>query len=235
MRLEQRVGRVDRIGQTRTVHAFHLVGADTGELGLLDDLRRRIAHAQIDIGAPDPLDGALSGDESSTMPSDCADVTAEVLRLRLRRALPSPSASDDARPLIARARNRRTRVRLGPRRLSLWESTVEDGAGRRVSSSLALTMPDGDRPMSDPIASAARTFAGVAIERADAVTRSIERDGGVSMQPGLFDRRAHFAHSAMKAAHDEALRSQHARRARLLTNGELTERPPRLRLVLEPA
>src|SRR5206468_2764994 len=29
MRLEQRIGRVDRIGQRRTVHAFHLIARDT--------------------------------------------------------------------------------------------------------------------------------------------------------------------------------------------------------------
>ena len=31
MRLEQRIGRVDRIGQRRTVHAFHLIADGTGE------------------------------------------------------------------------------------------------------------------------------------------------------------------------------------------------------------
>ena len=35
MRLEQRIGRVDRIGQRRTVHAFHLIAAGTGEHRLL--------------------------------------------------------------------------------------------------------------------------------------------------------------------------------------------------------
>jgi SNF2 family DNA or RNA helicase len=61
MRLEQRIGRVDRIGQHRTVHAFHLIAADTGEHRLLSSLRLRIARARADIGAPDPL-----GDEPST-------------------------------------------------------------------------------------------------------------------------------------------------------------------------
>jgi hypothetical protein len=51
MRLEQRIGRVDRIGQRKTVHAFHLVGADTGELRLLDDLRERIADARWRAGS----------------------------------------------------------------------------------------------------------------------------------------------------------------------------------------
>ena len=55
MRLEQRIGRVDRIGQQRTVHAFHLIARGTGEARILDRLRARIARAQEDIGSPDPL------------------------------------------------------------------------------------------------------------------------------------------------------------------------------------
>jgi len=55
MRLEQRIGRVDRIGQRRVVHAFHLVADGTAEMRLLDRLRDRVASAQADIGAPDPL------------------------------------------------------------------------------------------------------------------------------------------------------------------------------------
>jgi len=55
MRLEQRIGRVDRIGQTRTVHAFHLIAADTGEMQILSCLRARVAAAKADLGAADPL------------------------------------------------------------------------------------------------------------------------------------------------------------------------------------
>ena len=55
MRLEQRIGRVDRIGQQRTVHAFHLIARGTAEATLLTHLRERVAAAQADIGAPDPL------------------------------------------------------------------------------------------------------------------------------------------------------------------------------------
>ncbi len=55
MRLEQRIGRVDRIGQRRPVHAFHLVADGTGETRLLARLRARVALARADIGAPDPL------------------------------------------------------------------------------------------------------------------------------------------------------------------------------------
>jgi superfamily II DNA or RNA helicase len=55
MRLEQRIGRVDRIGQRRVVHAFHLIAEGTGEMRLLDRLRDRVVAARADIGAPDPL------------------------------------------------------------------------------------------------------------------------------------------------------------------------------------
>ncbi len=55
MRLEQRIGRVDRIGQSRTVHAFHLIAEGTGETRLLARLRARVAAARAKLGAPDPF------------------------------------------------------------------------------------------------------------------------------------------------------------------------------------
>ena len=55
MRLEQRIGRVDRIGQRRTVHAFHLIADGTGEMRILSRLRARLAAAQADLGAADPF------------------------------------------------------------------------------------------------------------------------------------------------------------------------------------
>jgi SNF2 family DNA or RNA helicase len=57
-RLEQRIGRVDRIGQRRTVHAFHLIAAQTGEARLFDRLRLRVATAAAEIGGASPLDDA---------------------------------------------------------------------------------------------------------------------------------------------------------------------------------
>jgi hypothetical protein len=247
MRLEQRIGRVDRIGQTLTVHAFHLIGRDTGELRLLDELRSRIAHAQSAIGAPDPLDGALSAGGAEPMCSDQADVRTELLRLRLARILHSAGDRND-RPLIATATNRRTRARLGTRALALWECTVEDADARIVSSRLIATSVDGPH---DPIDSRwagvvsesalgwqndtieqARRFAHTGIARADAIGAAIGHEGESSVQPGLFDRRAHFADLAKKAAQDEALASLAERRTALRLNAELSAPAPRLRLVL---
>lgn len=56
MRLEQRIGRVDRIGQRRTVHAFHLISAGTGEMRVADRLRQRLAAAAAAIEVANPLE-----------------------------------------------------------------------------------------------------------------------------------------------------------------------------------
>lgn len=49
-RLEQRAGRVDRIGQTRTVHAISLVARDTAEHLVLSNLASRLARRQAALG-----------------------------------------------------------------------------------------------------------------------------------------------------------------------------------------
>lgn len=66
MRLEQRAGRVDRIGQTRRVHAFHLVSDGSGEGRLLERLSLRIARAGSVVGAPNPLGGAPRWTEATS-------------------------------------------------------------------------------------------------------------------------------------------------------------------------
>lgn len=66
MRLEQRIGRVDRIGQSRRVHVIHLVSKGTGELTLLDRLSARLSRAQARVGAPDPLGGRSTWSEDSS-------------------------------------------------------------------------------------------------------------------------------------------------------------------------
>ncbi|HEY3382846.1 MAG TPA: helicase-related protein [Vicinamibacterales bacterium] len=56
VRLEQRIGRVDRIGQSRTVHAVHLVAAGTSEEQVLARLVVRLHRAREVLGtASSPL------------------------------------------------------------------------------------------------------------------------------------------------------------------------------------
>ena len=57
LRLEQRVGRVDRLGQLRRVHAIELVGRTTVESRIairLDERRRRIDRARQALASPEP-------------------------------------------------------------------------------------------------------------------------------------------------------------------------------------
>lgn len=65
MRLEQRIGRVDRIGQRRRVHVFHLIARDTGETTLFDCLKQKIARARADIATADPLGGSGEDQEKA--------------------------------------------------------------------------------------------------------------------------------------------------------------------------
>ena len=65
MRLEQRIGRVDRIGQPRRVHVFNLVAQDTGEARILDRLNARVAAARLDIDVPDPLTSRVDEEVAS--------------------------------------------------------------------------------------------------------------------------------------------------------------------------
>ena len=59
-RLEQRIGRVDRIGQRRTVHAVSLVARDTAEDLVVASLARRLARVAVTLGERDRLAAFLT-------------------------------------------------------------------------------------------------------------------------------------------------------------------------------
>jgi superfamily II DNA or RNA helicase len=144
MRLEQRIGRVDRIGQRRTVHAFHLVASGTGEEQLLSALRERVAHAQGEMGAPNPL-GSEAAPPDHVLPFDIPDVSAELARLTELRTLMLPTTDtcrtcpDCDRPLLTSARLVSTRERLGQRILFIWMLDVEDRSGRAIATHVVGT------------------------------------------------------------------------------------------------
>jgi superfamily II DNA or RNA helicase len=76
MRLEQRIGRVDRIGQRRSVHVFHLIGRATGEVRVLERLKARIARARTDISAADPIQDDERATARFVLDGGCAETTA---------------------------------------------------------------------------------------------------------------------------------------------------------------
>jgi superfamily II DNA or RNA helicase len=64
MRLEQRIGRVDRIGQPRTVHAVNLLASGTAESEVLLRLAARLDRARLGVGQ---LDDVLGLSEEGVM------------------------------------------------------------------------------------------------------------------------------------------------------------------------
>jgi len=59
MRIEQRIGRLSRIGQTRDVYVFNLVAADTVEAAVLHLLQAKLAMFELVIGEIDMILGNL--------------------------------------------------------------------------------------------------------------------------------------------------------------------------------
>ena len=62
MRIEQRIGRLSRIGQTRDVHVFNLVAAGTAEAVVLHLLDAKLAMFELVIGEIDTILGDLDDD-----------------------------------------------------------------------------------------------------------------------------------------------------------------------------
>jgi superfamily II DNA or RNA helicase len=268
MRLEQRIGRVDRIGQRRTVHAFHLVAAGTGEEQLLAELRERIASAQTEIGAPDPLGSSAAAPPDQAVPEGLPDVAAEIARLQLVRGLAGPARScrlpfADDRPLIAAARHRSSRRRLGGRMLLIWEAELRDSCGGPVATHVVGTavIPTSARwarselkaiisratadlvqyavSASDPwrlrVVEARGRFFDTRLARERSIHSSVDSRPHGEIQPGLFDRRAAHAHAAQLAAHAEMSDAIAQRIARLESIAGLEATGvPRVRLILVP-
>ncbi len=132
LRLEQRAGRVDRIGQTRPVHVIHLVARGTCEHDVLARLASRISRARgamnafarlpdehriaaaVFGGAPDPGLGDAPSTTAGIVTADLRRLAeAEARRLqRARTLLPVPGRPEpDDRPPIVRLRSR---PRAGP-------------------------------------------------------------------------------------------------------------------------
>lgn len=133
MRLEQRIGRVDRIGQARRVHAVHLVSA-AGEVRLLDRLAARVSRASARIAAPRPLGAPPPWSETSA--------AAIVMGLEVPggqpaappiRPMPLARFEDDARDACRQIRDARAmRRRCAPSEPSV---TPDEQAARLLVSS----------------------------------------------------------------------------------------------------
>ena len=139
-RIEQRVGRVDRIGQSRIVHQLHLVGRDTIEetrVVRLAQRRSHIASAFDGLSRPSSSDSESAAyiiggsplpppDSSSVLPGVTSDrlrdrASAEAARLVTARRLLPPDAVDrptQVRPFV-------TCARRGAGALGWWALWIE--------------------------------------------------------------------------------------------------------------
>ena len=89
-RLEQRIGRVDRIGQRRTVHALTLTARDTAEDLVIRNLARRLARIVATLGPGDRLGaflddartaGIVIGDDPFDLPVADDRATVPIIRI----------------------------------------------------------------------------------------------------------------------------------------------------------
>lgn len=216
-RLEQRIGRVDRIGQSRRVHAVLLVGRDTGEAGVLSRLERRIATADASMASAEPRGDSIS--DSST--GLTVDAHAEAARLLTARKL---TVSDGSTALTAldggqwwttRAQGK-TRRRLGGRGLRIYRARLIDGAGGIAASHLITLaqLPSvgiaRDHPvLRDAVTEWSAASAGVdavfwrtRIKREEWILASVESGGLPAYQPGLFDRRTERRRASDRASRE---------------------------------
>jgi superfamily II DNA or RNA helicase len=163
MRLEQRIGRVDRIGQTRRVHAFNLIASEVGEERLFERLALRVASARSVVGASNPLcvesgerierlsASEIGASDLSPPPAVplarlLAEAERERQRLidarRLSQDAGETAAAEISRPSIARARKPLTRAKLGENALVILRQACEDLAGQTVAVRLvSLLVP----------------------------------------------------------------------------------------------
>ena len=97
LRLEQRVGRVDRLGQSRRVHVIHLIAAGTTEEDVFARLSVRTQRAE-DLAA-----AQVSSDDARQKAEEARLEAARVVRAR---ALLSDADVGDDRPVITHVRPR---------------------------------------------------------------------------------------------------------------------------------
>lgn len=128
MRLEQRIGRINRIGQQRTVHAINLLASGTAEPDILARLARRLDRARTAVGAIEDvlgpsdervmaacldLDGGFRGTPARPGAVTRKALPAAVQRLDLGRAAREVAAHLELRRQLLRASEAGSRHRTG--------------------------------------------------------------------------------------------------------------------------
>jgi len=250
IRLEQRIGRVERIGQSRRVHAVHLLAAGTVEESFVARLSRRTEDA---AEATERL-----RDRPLAVASIRATAEAEAIRIaRLRRLSSEATTPPDRRLAITTMRRHRNQCP------SVWcfHLSFSDSSAQPVwETLLGASEPFGigERVPIDSIELVVEALASrlgehrektlasleaalkVALERAALRERAVARgiDGQRArlsaslLQRGLFDRRAERALNAQTQVLDEALARCRARLDDIESTTRIVAEPARLAFAL---
>jgi superfamily II DNA or RNA helicase len=267
-RLEQRIGRVDRIGQQRAVHAITLVARDTAEDLVIANLSRRLARVVATLGERDRLGafltdartaGLVIGDTSTDLPGAAAEVAAAPVsrqpavsaaahaaadQLRLARTVQpgaghAPSASSD---LLVSNLRASSLLRAGVVLVMRCTARSEEGD---VAAHRVVALHASGNPPKPPTPAAARAMAATAIASFPdtrqvvsdlpswfedvqrihhaSIDRRVARERALlhrpaarlSVQRGLFDRRALRAAEEVSGA-ERDIQSAHHRRLEAL-------------------
>lgn len=160
MRLEQRIGRVDRIGQTRTVRAINFAIEDSVELRVREVLEQKLAVIFEEFGIDktgDVLDSAEAGElfeeafAAAILDPESIERTTDHTAMRIRDEI--RMARESSSPLGASAEpdtQSAEQLRLHPLPTWLERMTVSylgghGGKAERNRSAWELTWPDGER------------------------------------------------------------------------------------------
>ncbi len=233
VRLEQRIGRVDRLGQSRRVHAVQLVVADTAEESVVSRFVQRTERIRV------ALDGSgIAHDRDVSLRQEAA---LDATRLQSARAL---HGSRDVTPyagqsVLAIAKRRgASRGRVWAVRLPCVDAadhlvfetviglhdvrpTGDVRSARDVRAVLALDdaleglAAESHRQLLTTLSTSLRASLLLMTRREQAIADALRlRHARLSaglLQPGLFDRRAERAASAQASVVDQALGRSMAR------------------------
>jgi superfamily II DNA or RNA helicase len=250
LRLEQRIGRVERIGQSRRVHAIHLVAAGTAEESYEARLKARGSQAVTGV------EQLREGPPQLQLIRSTAE--AEAVRLATHRAL-AESADDvlvGGRPPVTILRRR------GGTREDVWAfhivfadscnqpvwstllgattsssaSAVLPHSVNETATALATVIEHDRRQAAAALAASLRACMDLASRREAALIDSLEtqraRLSATLLQGGLFDRQAERAFASQSAVLEEALSQCQHRANEIHSATRIISEPARLAFVL---
>ena len=247
LRFEQRVGRVDRIGQSRRVHVVSLVAAGTAEESYVTTLLHRAGRVA------DSLERLQGEPVEAQRRRDMA--AAEAARLRTLRVMPEPPEEPvlDGRPPVTVLRRRTDRRDVWAFRLLYFDSAAQlvwqtlvgvtrsselDWGGSiefvdRTAALIALDQLDDVRTrLGTLLERSMRGYLDLARRREQAIADTLQmqraRLAATLLQRNLFGRRPERAFAAQEAVLDEALGRCRARLAEIDASEDLASEPARL-------